>query len=115
MDEHYTAQRATSKHVATPKMQIFTSVKETSKSFSEGTWYFITNIAFLSDAISFLHQLLLCSATQTKEYRQLFRSTFYSGGIIVNTSGPRLALNSVIDQNISNLTSVNPMPSGEGG
>jgi hypothetical protein len=47
MDEHYTAQPATSKHAATPKMQIFTSVNQTSKSFSEGTWYFITNICIL--------------------------------------------------------------------
>jgi hypothetical protein len=51
MDEHYTAQPATSKHAATPKMQFFTSVKQTSKSFSEGTWYFITNIAFRANQL----------------------------------------------------------------
>jgi hypothetical protein len=110
MDEHYTAQPATSSHPATPKMHIFTSIEQTSMSFSEGTWYFITDDAFRSDAISFLQQLLLRRATQTNEYKQTVRSSsFYASGIMINPSGPRLAPNSVIDQYISNLTAVNPM------
>jgi hypothetical protein len=110
MDEHCTAQPATPDQAATPRMQIFTSIEQTSKSFSEGTWYFVTDDAFRSDAISFLQQLLIRRATQTNEYKHNVRSSaFYSPGIIINPSGPRLAPNTVIDQYISNLTAVNPM------
>jgi hypothetical protein len=110
MDEHYMEQPATTTQPAIPKMHIFTSIEQTSKSFSEGTWYFITDDAFRSDAISFLQQLLLRRATQTNEYKQTVRSSsFYTSGIMINPSGPRLAPNSIIDQYISNLTAVNPM------
>jgi hypothetical protein len=44
MEEHNMEQSESSEHAATQKMQIFSSIEQTSKSFSEGTSYFIMDM-----------------------------------------------------------------------